>query len=168
APTLRKALTTNAGLCRAKSGSTPTTDLRWLLDVKTDPAEQVVLDARFNQVLSAIVPDAKVDGEALRDVLKQNLYLPDSIRVVDRRYVMLAGCRPHDCGSKGFAWIDTKDGKSLVAVNGVVASTTLWPEVIPIAAWEAMQDAIGLPDGAPVTFVGRDGKRTQITSPARP
>jgi hypothetical protein len=164
---LRQALRTNAGLCHAAKGTIAPADLAWLLDLKTDPADQVVLDPRFNGLLSAIVPDAKVDGEALRDMVKHNLYLPESVKVIDRRYVVLAGCRPHDCESKGFAWIDTVAGKSLVAVNGLVASMSFEPAAIPAEAWAGIGDAIGLADEQPLTFIGRDGRAKQIQAPPR-
>jgi hypothetical protein len=164
---LRKAVATNARLCRAAKGTIPPVDFAWLRDVKTDPPDQVVLDPRFDRLLTAIVPDAKVDGEALRDLVKQNLYLPETVRVVDRRYVVLAGCRPHDCESKGFAWIDTVGGKGLVAVNGLVASTSLEPGAIPPEVWTGIAEAVGFADEQTLIFVGRDGRTREIKAPPR-
>lgn len=168
--TVRGALRTSAGLCRAAldrpvaSGS----QFSWLLELARAPGRQAVLDPRFNRLLTAIVPDAKIDeGLALRDVLKQNLFLPDDTRVVDGRYVILSGCRPHDCGSKGFAWIDLATGKSVVAVNGLVASTTLAAADIPPAVWSGIDQTVGLPEQEAVTFIGRGGEKNQITAPAR-
>ncbi len=164
---LRKAVATSARLCRAAKGTIAPVDFAWLRDVKTDPPEQVVLDPRFDRLLTAIVPDAKVDGEALRDLVKQNLYLPETVRVVDRRYVVLAGCRPHDCENKGFAWIDTVGGKSLVAVNGLIASTSLEPGAIPPEVWTGIAEVVGFADEQALTFVGRDGRTREIKAPAR-
>ena len=87
--------------------------------------------------------------------------------MVDGRYVILSGCRPHDCGSKGFAWIDLATGKSVVAVNGLVASTTLAAADIPPAVWSGIDQTVGLPEQEAVTFIGRGGEKNQITAPAR-
>jgi hypothetical protein len=164
---LRRAVATNAGLCRSAKGTSAAVDLGWLLELERDPSRQVVLDPRFDRLLSAIVPDAKVEGEALRDLLKLNLYLPDPAQVSAHRYVVLSGCRPHDCENKGAAWIDTREKTSVVAVNGVVASTSFAATAIPAPAWRALSEVLGLPDGAEMMFVGGDGRTSEVKAPAR-
>ncbi len=161
-PAVQKALETNAELCRTGGSAKSPPDFRWLLELESDSPKQFVLDDRFDRVLTAIVPDVKIAGEALRDTLKNQLFLPDAVKVTDHRYVTLTGCRPHDCGSKGLAWIDTESGKSAIAVNGMIASTTLAPGDLTRELREQMAAAVPGLDGNDTVFVGKDGKEVKL------
>ena len=147
-------------LVTRKIEESASTDFTWLIG-----QHHAVRDPRFGPLLSAIVPEAKIDDERLRDVLEQNLYLSPEPRLVDGRYIVLDGCRPHDCSEKGFLWIDTREKTSVVAVSGVVASRSFGPSQIPAAAWRELLDAVPFAPDERVTFIGRDGASREIDLP---
>ena len=136
-------------------------DSAWLLSLD-GKQDQYVLDRRFDPLLAAIVPGTG----GLLDELKRDLYLPDATRVVDHRYVILTGCRPHDCSNKGFAWIDTKTKASVIAIPGTIASKSFRASAIPSAVWEALNEAIHFDPSERVTFIGPDGRARKISPKA--
>jgi hypothetical protein len=183
---LRTAIATNAALCTAaQSQRTPRYDYSWLRELKRNLDQQFVLDRRFNQLLSAAVPDLKFEnGDAFRDVLKLNLYLPEKIDFIGDRYVVLAGCRPHDCGEKGLIWVDLATQRSIALATAVpaaffrpsaadstggaqladviaVGSTTIEAPNVPPEFWEA---ATLLPDTR-VMYAGPSPKWQEIEVP---
>jgi hypothetical protein len=158
---VRKALATNGRLCAAARPSIPY-DFSWLKTLVRDPADQFVLDPRFDGLLSAIVPDATLEGGTLlREALKLSLWLPEPIELVGERTLVLSGCEPHNCGNRGLVWIDLAEKKALVVTGGLVASTGFEAKSIPPAFWEKA----GLPSGTRTVFIGPGGARQEIVTP---
>jgi hypothetical protein len=159
---LRRALDTNERLCRA--APPPRLDAAWLVALAGKDV-QFVLDRRFDALLSAIVPEATFEGQRLRDVLKQNIFLPGPVQFQEGRYLVVSGCRPHDCGDKGFIWIDLQANKAIVAVPGVIASKAYAAAAIPGEAWRALADIIPFADDKPATFIDRNGRSETVAIP---
>ena len=165
---VRAALARNGALCRQARRRLRTPagqDFSWMLELEKDPARQFVLDERFEDVLTAIVPDAAVEGRSLRDELRLDLYLPGETRFEDGRYVVLTGCRPHDCGSKGFVWVDVKDKRGVVYIGGHMASRSFGPRAVPAAVWKHLRDTIGVSEDSEIEFTDAAGRRTRIAVP---
>jgi hypothetical protein len=164
---LQKALAANADLCRATAASRPRPeyDFSWVMAaVKKDPDQQLVLDPRFDGLLSAVVPEWKLEGETtLRSALERSIWLPDAAEIVDGRYVILSGCEPHNCGNKGRIWIDTKARQAIVDAGGILASTTIDAADVPQAFWEHEPIAYG-----DVDYVGPAGTLTHVRRPDLP
>jgi len=165
---VRRALEANHGSCRQARDRLRTRagqDFSWLLELERDPERQFVLDHRFEALLTSIVPDVLIEGDRLRDDLRLNLWLPETTRVLGRRYVVLTGCRPHDCESKGFAWIDVVGKRSAVYAFGHLASTTFAAHEVPPEVWAQLTDTIGPPEGFELVFVDAQGRTSPIVVP---
>jgi hypothetical protein len=165
---VRRALESNRSSCtRARDRlRTPAgQDFSWLLALEKDPDAQFVLDERFETLLTSIVPDYKIEGDWLRDELRLNLWLPQGTRVIGRRYVVLTGCRPHDCESKGFAWIDVVGKRSAVFAFGHLASMSFEANEVPREVWTQLTETIGPPAGFEIVFVDSRGRATTMVIP---
>jgi hypothetical protein len=165
---VQKALATNASLCReaqerAARRAAPDYDYSWLRDeLLRDPDQQIVLDARFDGVLSAIVPEAKIGAQSLRDALKRSVWLPQPAEfLAGNRYLVYSGCEPHNCENRGTIWIDFQSKKSVVSTGGVLASMTVAPSEIPAEFWEHVH----LGSGFDMDYIGAGGKTTRIRVP---
>jgi hypothetical protein len=137
---VRKALAANAALCgtaAAKGVGAAGYDFTWLItELKANPDRQIVLDPRYGELLSAIVPEKTLeDGQSLRDALTLSIFLPDPAEIAAGRYLLISGCQPHDCGNKGFIWIDTVSRKAIVGTGGLLGSTTVSSGAIPSPFW---------------------------------
>jgi hypothetical protein len=182
--TLRKALATNGDHCATSLRSVPAPyDYSWLRDLRRDPDQQFALDGRFNGLLSAAVPDIKVDdGQAFRDALKARIILPEGITFDGDRSVLLSGCMPHNCGEKAYIWVDLVAGKSIVAMDAMIAagsqsqpgefasllalgSTSIVADEVPAGAWKALE---WLEPGAQIRYAGPGGEWKEIKVPGKP
>ena len=165
---VRRALEANHASCRQARDRLRTRagqDFSWLLELESDPARQFVLDDRFETLLTSIVPDVLIKGDRLRDDLRLNLWLPEQTRVLGRRYVVLTGCRPHDCESKGFAWVDVVGKRSAVYAFGHLASMTFAAHEVPREVWAQLTETIGPPSGTELVFVDAQGRASTIVVP---
>jgi hypothetical protein len=163
---LKKAIAATAALCEAAREKgvpgDPAYDFGWL--PKVAPRTQVVFDPRFDGLLSAIVPEAALpDGQPLRDALKLSLWLAEAPALVDGRYLFLAGCEPHRCGTRGFVWIDAERRQAILAAGDTLGSTTVTADRIPPAFWKQA----ALAPGVRLRYVQPDGKAVDIEAPAR-
>jgi hypothetical protein len=165
---VRRALDTNRATCvrsrdrlRTREGQ----DFTWLLGLEKDPDGQFVLGERFEALLTSIVPDFRIDKDWLRDDLRLNLWLPQGTRVIDRRYVVLTGCRPHDCESKGFAWIDVVGKRSAVYAFGYLASMSFAASEVPREVWTQLTETLGPHPGTDIVFVDARGRATKMVIP---
>ena len=148
------------------AASADTYDFSWVMrEVTTHPDNQLVLDPRFGQMLVAILPNADLDGESLRGALKKSVWLPDDPRIIDDRYVVIAGCEPHNCSNRGFVWIDTQTKQAIGMTGGVLASRNIDPARIPPAFWSHIRTVGGLPTDGPIAFIGADGRKSTVKAP---
>jgi hypothetical protein len=162
---VKKAIAANAELCRAarRKGlhGDPAYDFSWLL--KAPPRTQIVMDPRFDGLLSAIAPEARFgDGQPLRDALKLGVWLAEPPALVEGRYLLIAGCEPHNCGNRGFIWIDTVARKAILSTEDTLASTTVDAAHIPEAFWKQAP----VPPGLNLDYIGPDGEKVQVEIPA--
>lgn len=167
---LRKAVSTNAALCEAGrknliAGAGSRYDVAWLkAAVKRDPGVQLVLDRRFDGLLAAIVPDARLEnGQSLRSALKLSIWLPDPAQLIEGRYIVLRGCEPHNCENKGVIWLDTATRQAIGMTAGTLASTTTGASRIPWQFWQHVE----LPAGITMDYVDRAGVKKEVTVPER-
>jgi hypothetical protein len=180
-PALQKALATNARLCSgAAVRSVARYDFSWLRALAKDADRQYVVDRRFNGLLSAAVPDLELeDGELFRDVLKARMFLPQGIELHGDRYVVMAGCMPHNCGAKGYIWVDLREQRSIVAVDAVfydaaaadksrlehvvaLGSNTIEASDVPRQFWQQLGDKL---TASPIRYAGPRGTWQEIEVP---
>jgi hypothetical protein len=162
---VKKAIAANASFCRTARTKgvrdDPAYDFSWLPGV--GPRTQLVMDPRFDGLLSAVVPEARLgDGQPLRDSLKLGLWLAEPPALVDGRYLLIAGCEPHNCGNRGFLWVDTVARKAILSTEDTLASTTVDSAHIPEAFWKQAP----VPPGTKLDYIGPDGGKTQVEIPA--
>ncbi|HXM69997.1 MAG TPA: hypothetical protein VN970_02620 [Thermoanaerobaculia bacterium] len=182
-PAVRKALATNGRLCSgAAARSAARYDFTWLrtLALAKDAGRQYVLDRRLNGLLSAAVPDLELeDGELFRDVLKARMAVPQGIELHGDRYVVMAGCMPHNCGAKGYIWVDLQQQRSIVAVDAVfydaaaadksrlkhvvvLGSNTIDASGVPPQFWQQLGDSL---PASPIRYAGPRGTLQEIEIP---
>ena len=141
-------------------------DFSWVMaEAKFRPEHQLVLDPKFGSMLVAIVPDKQLEHESLRGALKKSVWLPDDPKVIDDRYVVISGCEPHNCGNKGFVWIDTATKQAIAMTGGMLASKTTEASKIPAIFWEQTLDAVGEWPDEDIEFIGPGGKATAVRAP---
>ena len=152
---------------RTAAASSAAYDFSWLIDtVKTRPDQQLVLDPRFTAMLITIVPDAQLDGESLRGALKKSVWLPDDPTIIEDRYIVIAGCEPHNCGNRGFVWIDTVAKHGIAMTGGVLASRTINPENIPPVFWRHTKELLGQSTAnRKLDFIDGRGTRRTVAAP---
>jgi hypothetical protein len=170
---VRETLSASAATCAAGKAKPPQSaaaayDFSWLRDPKW-ANEQPVLDPRFNGLLSATVPDRKLeDGRALRDALKMSIWAPDDdTKVIAGRYVILAGFEPQAAGNMGFIWIDTVAKRSIFGTERMFGSKTVDSAHIPPEFWRQLKGLGNAgyqteQDGA-VLYVEPNGRTTKLT-----
>jgi hypothetical protein len=179
-PALRRALAANARLCSDAARSATRYDYSWLRAHAKDAARQYDVDRRFNGLLSAAVPDVELeDGELFRDVLKARMFLPEGIELHGDRYVVMAGCMPHNCGAKGYIWVDLQEQRSIVAVDAVaydaaagdksqlkhvvaLGSNTIEAADVPRQFWQQLGDRL---PASPIRYAGPRGTWQEIEVP---
>jgi hypothetical protein len=179
-PALQKALGTNARLCSGAARSVARYDFSWLRALAKDDGRQYVLDRRLNGLLSAAAPDLELeDGELFRDVLKARIVLPQGIELRDDRYVVMAGCMPHNCDAKGYIWVDLREQRSIVAVDGLfydpaaadksrlkhvvaLGSNTIEASDVPRQFWQQLGDSL---PASPIRYAGPRGTWQEIEVP---
>jgi hypothetical protein len=148
------------------SASAASYDFSWMMsEVKKHPSGQLVLDPRFGTMLMTIVPDAQLEFRSLRGEVKMSVWLPDDPKIIDDRYIVISGCEPHNCGNKGFVWIDTKTKQGIAMTGGMLTSKTTAPDKIPEVFWEHTLDAVGEWTDEDIEFIGPDGKRASVKAP---
>ena len=172
--TLRRALDANAALCSAALARPPAPyDFAWLRELRVHPERQIVLDPRFAGLLLAVAPDAMLEasGEALPDVLKLALWVPEEAEFIGDRYVVLSGWEPHHPDNAGRVWIDLAARRSVIYLQdsgkdgkAVLASTTLDPASVPLLAWQQLH----LSPGEEASYIGPDARWREIRLPAFP
>jgi uncharacterized protein YecT (DUF1311 family) len=139
----------------------------WVRDYENKSTNQLVWDHRMNSLVNTHLPAALAGkvGRALGGP-------PDPVVVVANRYASASACVPHDCGNKGFFWIDTKTGASLGASLGIdgllLGSNDLRASAIPPPARAALLNWLGENGIAPtqVAFAGADNVVTPIAANA--
>ena len=95
----------------------------WLLQTSPQNSGEFAHDTRALKILSQIVPKFKIKKNAAPDlagIIRLDLRLPDDKRVVDGRYIIFTGARPHDASTHALLWIDTKTGAGAFAINECV------------------------------------------------
>jgi hypothetical protein len=127
--------------------------------------EQIALEPRFDGLLSAAVPDIEVTAEQdVRNKLRDSVWLLDDPKVADGgRYVMVAGCEPHNCDSGGFIWVDLATNAAIAYDREELLSRTIDPQHIPPRFWEDVRDRV--PPGPEITYRGPSGKSEDIVIP---
>jgi hypothetical protein len=138
-------------------------DLSWLRTVKA--GAQIVLDPRFDGLLSAAVPDVEAtETEDVRNDVRLSLWVAEDspAAVEEGRYVVFSGCKPHDCSNTGFIWVDLA-ANAAIAGNGDLFSRTIDAQHIPPRFWEDVVHRV-IP-GMEITYRGPDGKPLEITVP---
>jgi hypothetical protein len=169
---LRRALGANAALCSAVLARPAAPyDFSWLRELRDHPTTPIVFDPRFAGLLVAIAPDVMTEehDEALPDVLRMALWVPENPEFTGDRYVVLSGWEPHDPGNAGLVWIDFATHRSLARLRQygkdgkpTLASTTLDLESVPPEAWRQLD----LESGQEASYIGPDGRWREIQVPA--
>ena len=116
-------------------------------------------------MLVRIVPDARLEHISLRGALKTSVWLPGELKVIDDRYVMIGGCEPHNCGNRGFVWIDSVAKQGIAMTAGVLASKTTSASEIPPLFWEHTNDASDPWHDGTIEFIDAAGRRTKVAVP---
>jgi hypothetical protein len=180
-PALQKALATNARLCSgAAARSAVRYDFSWLRALAKDAGRQYVVDRSFNVLLSAAVPDVELeDGELFRDALRVRMSVPQGIELRGDRYFVMAGCMAHNCGAKGYIWVDLQEQRSIVAVDAVaydaaaadksrlkhviaLGSNTIEASDVPRQFWQQLGDRL---PASPIRYAGPRGTWQEIEVP---
>lgn len=171
-PEVRRALSANAERCREARRRLRTPagqDFTWLLELEKKPARQLVLDPRFEDVLTAVVPDVgDEEGLPLREQMRLTLYVPGETRITEGRFVEITGCMPHACGEKGFVWLDLASKRSVAYSSGRLVSMSFGPDEIPRAVWARLRETMHLMEGEEIVFVDAGGARRRIAVPEAP
>lgn len=151
---------------RTASARADTYDFSWVkAAIKKDQDQQLVLDSRFDAMLIAIVPDAKMGSDSFRGALKKSVWLPDQPRVIDDRYLVISGCEPHNCGNKGFLWIDTTSHQAIAMTNGTLASRSTAADKIPVEFWRHTEEVVGKWADGTVEYLDGAGKTAVVKVP---
>jgi hypothetical protein len=147
------------------SASAASYDFSWVMsEIKKNPDSQLVLDPRFGAMLITIVPDAQLEFRSLRGEVKMSVWLPDDPKIIDDRYIVIAGCEPHNCTNRGLVWIDTSTKQAVAMTGGMLASKTTTAEKIPGVFWKHISESWN-PGEEPIEFIGPDGKRASVKAP---
>jgi uncharacterized protein YecT (DUF1311 family) len=85
--------------------------LAWVLGYRGHPAGDVLSDKRTSSLIRARIP-ANLSGRLLDSLGGP----PDSVVVVDQRFVSVSACAPRFCLIKGLFWVDIARGVELGAV----------------------------------------------------
>ncbi len=129
----------------------------WMLSYENMSSNPVIFDRRWAPLLHTHLPAALSN-----EVEKRFQGPPDPVIVASHRYVSASACIVHDCGDKGFFWIDTQTGASLGATVGVgglrLGSNSLRLDAMPAPARAALLDWISYHDirEQEVAFIGAD------------
>lgn len=120
-------------------------DLTWIRDFtasaasanfdKSDLGRQNELnwDPRFIQLLKGALPQHQYfwfdHGRftAVADLVHEFIGVPGNALLEDSRYAIINGCVPHDCGDRGFLWIDTESSAKpllIFAATGSISAGT--------------------------------------------
>ncbi|WP_343633420.1 hypothetical protein [Roseateles sp.] len=84
-------------------------DTSWALRHVDQSTNAAIQDPKMAGTLRALVP------RPLRQAVTQDLWgPPDPVRTSGDS-VSMSACRPHDCGAKGFLWLDTAHGTAIAA-----------------------------------------------------
>jgi hypothetical protein len=120
-------------------------DLTWIRDF-TAPAtsanfttnelgkqNQLNWDPRFTRLLKDSFPRRQYfwfeHGRftPLADLIHEFIGVPGNALLLSNRYALINGCVPHDCGDRGFLWIDTESSPKpllIVAATGGISGDT--------------------------------------------
>jgi uncharacterized protein YecT (DUF1311 family) len=150
------------GLPARPAWANPSPD--WVLSYEGKSTNQFVWDKRTAPLVRTRVPSR------LSDQVLRGLGGPDDpVVVAEHRYVSVAACVPHDCGDKGFFWVDTKSGVGLGAAFGygdklTIGSNALSASAIPQQARRALADWINEHEIKPasVEYIGGGGAATPL------
>jgi uncharacterized protein YecT (DUF1311 family) len=108
-PRLRKyAVTALLALTLANAWAARPAD--WVLSYEGQSTNRFIDDKRTASLMREHVP-----APLSRDVIGGLGGPPDPVFVTNHRYLRASACVPHDCGDKGFFWIDTQTGRGLGA-----------------------------------------------------
>ena len=98
-------------------------DFSWLLQKEVRDSGQFAHDKRSSKVLEKIVPEFKLKKNAapnLAGLIRITLMLPGEKGVVDGRFIIFSGARPHSATEHALVWIDTLNGVGAFALNQCV------------------------------------------------
>lgn len=107
-------------LVRAQDQCNATHDYQWLLEYineDSNSSKELMYDPRSASLLASIVADVPSynnNGWPLRDEIRRNLFWAQGV-LKDNRYIWFSGCRPHDCDSQAFLWIDLQENVGIIA-----------------------------------------------------
>jgi hypothetical protein len=124
----------------ALSGPAAAQDVSWIrsftapataenLNSEAGSENQLNGDPRFIQLLREAFPQKqffwrdKGRFTPLPELVQEFIGVPGSALLDEDRYALINGCVPHDCGDRGFLWVDTQStGKPLLifAATGMV------------------------------------------------
>lgn len=100
-------------------------DFSWTVEKKIENSNQFAWDRRSPKVFEAVVPKMKIQKNAastLAALVRMDVMLPEPKRVIDQRYVIFTGGRPHDASTHALVWLDSKDNVGAFAINECVGS----------------------------------------------
>jgi uncharacterized protein YecT (DUF1311 family) len=153
----RSALGAVLALVLATAGAASPAD--WVLSYQGQSTNRFIWDKRTAGLVRKHVP-APLSGAVIAGLGGP----PDPVFVTGRRYLRVSACVPHDCGDKGFFWIDSQTGAALGAhLAGDVlriGSNDFAPGQVPGLARQALLDWLTEQDIQPgkVEFVQGDGR----------
>jgi hypothetical protein len=174
---LKQAIETNESLCKNADKEFKLPNFDWLLDASLQNTNQVVISKKFDELLTAVVPNVDV----VRGSVKLDLHGPPNEKDVSQnRYVMLSACMAHNCEEKGMLWVDTTAKIGIFALNNTPIKTTdancyslgsrnITAKKIPDEFWKAFLnwEAAPVSDDNCGTFIDASGKTEEISLPAR-
>jgi uncharacterized protein YecT (DUF1311 family) len=135
----------------------------WVLSYEGQSTNRFIWDKRTAGLVRSHVP-VPLSGDVAGGLGGP----PDPVFVTDHRYLRASACVPHDCGDKGFFWIDTRTASGLgAALAGDVlklGSKDFAPDQLPGPARQALIDWLTEQQIQPsrVEFVQDDGKTVAL------
>jgi hypothetical protein len=95
-------------------------DFSWLLHNGLKNSNEFTWDKRSEDVFQQIVPDIKLKKSAepsLQRLVRTDIMLPEPKKIINDRYVVFTGARPHDATTTGLLWIDVKEKTGAFAIK---------------------------------------------------
>jgi hypothetical protein len=88
-------------------------DFTWLQE--DGALENKDFKIRLKKLLSLVCPSGQNNAYHFRTEMFEMLQFNAEFIDSDKRYIQMTGCVPHDCAKRGYLWIDTQEGTSLLA-----------------------------------------------------
>lgn len=139
----------------------------WALEFEGKSTNEWIGDERAEGLIAAAVPSKLKLGKL---TLGRFLSGPPDPVIVHEKLVSLSACQAHNCGAKGFLWIDTEHDAGVGAIfDGegalMVGSNGVGPKELPQRALSSMREWISEHDLAVTSakFMGKDGKTSPLS-----